>query len=359
MNGKRIVKIETNPFRKPRQKFRLRVPKTTSNGVPVVNQSKQVQYQDIEPTNLTRIPGTATTLSAGRKSNGELNTGLDMMVANPYQNEEVFKVAWAERIIKGKPKVKLQHLLEYKHGVPYDFYTSRVEMSPKASTDEKVFFEKSESRIVLKDNTCFLDLDNPIDEVRYYVLKAHPSVANSYSELEDGSNINAEWYIVDETEKENIKATKIERDIQAGAALSTLSKSHDKTEALFVFCKALELDEAGAVGLSKDVALRVLFEYHSQNEDSYDKFMEMYGMWSEPLTRPFVICAAELYDLIRIGIVNYRAGKYSWVRPATEGKSSETYMRTSKGDFINNFMLDEHYADEVEFMRETYRMKTT
>jgi hypothetical protein len=176
------------------------------------------------------------------------------------------------------------------------------------------------------------------------------------AELEGGGNLDAQWYIVDEFEKQQFRVSKIDMEMNASAALKALSDAG--TETLVVMCKALELDEAGSAALTGDTAKRAIYDYYNQNEDTYNAFMSMYNMWKEQATRPYVVSAAHLYDFIKLGIVVYRAGKYSWISPSAEGKPSETYLRNSKREFIDNFMLDAHYQDQLEIMHNVYRDKT-
>jgi hypothetical protein len=351
----RIVKIEINPFRKQKRKFKMRVPRMGSQGVPIISADGKPQYTFQEASNLSRIPGTSTTLAAGRKPTGELATGLDVFVENPYANEEVYKYQWAYNLLKGRTKVKLQTLLEYKHGVPEGYYTSRISMDVRKSHDENAtFFETAESRLVMKDNTAFLNLDNPIHEVQYYMLKAHPQVANSYAELEDGTNQIAEWYIVDDLEKENVVVTKIDKEIAAASALKRIGDDGQS----ITFVKALGLDAAGKTVLSSEGARRALYDYYNESDASYEDFMNLVRKWDEAPERAYVLAAAELYDWVRVGIVTYKNGKYTWVRPAGDGRASETYMHPTKTAFINNFILDPSYQEEVEMIRETFSMKS-
>lgn len=353
MNSK-LIKIEPNPFRSGRKKFKMRTPKM-QNGVPILNSEGKaiMTFQDAQ--NITRIPGTSTTLAPGLLPNGRIATGLDIQVKNPYKEEKVYTQEWGERILKGKDKALLQHILEYKHGVAYDYYTSRIDTDVKKSNSEQVYYEKGESKLIMKDNTAFLDLNNPNDELKYYMLKAHPSIANSYAELEDGGNLDAEWYMVDEFEKDQIKVSRIEREVIAGAALKQIMDAGE--EISIQFCKALELDEASNQSITKEAAQRAIYEYYNNNEDTYNRFIELFEMWKEPVNRSFVIAAAELYDWIKAGLINYRNGKYSWISPAKEGRSSETFMHPSKRAFIDNFMLDPNHQEEVEMIRNIYESK--
>jgi hypothetical protein len=150
-NDSRVIKIEPNPFKKPNQKIKMKV-KRMNGTQPITNQEGKVLYKEEEPQNLTRIPGTTKTIVPSRTVHG-IKTGLDEYVYNPFKDEDRYKFDWAEKLFKDKDKAKLQHLLEYEYGFDFDYLTSNISNEISASNKEnKKFFEKMESRIVLKDN---------------------------------------------------------------------------------------------------------------------------------------------------------------------------------------------------------------
>lgn len=352
-NDTRIVKIEPNPFKKPKQKFKMKV-KRMNGTQPITNSEGKVLYKDEEPTNLTRTPGTAKTISPARTTNG-IKTGLDIFVYNPYKDEERFRVDWAEKLFKGKEKAKLQHLLEYEFGFEFDYLTSNIpnEISP-SNKENKKFFEKIESKPVLKDNINFFYMNNPVHRINLYTLIASDEVANSYAELEDGLNQHAEWYISDEHEKEKYKLSKIERETKAAAALEELKRTENAIQQM---AKALDLDEASERDLSAVKAARMVYDYYNQNEDSYNKFIEYYEIWKDHGRRNYVIASAELYDYVKYNIIQFRNGKYTWIKKNTTGGPSETYVRSSKFDMINNFLLDPAFQEEVKTIQEEFEAK--
>jgi ribosomal protein L17 len=359
----RYIKIETNPYKKAKQKFKLKTPKI-ANGKPVINPATGKVVTTLDDVEfLTRVPGTKTTICPRRLPSGLIETGLDEIVPNPYKDGDDgqgnYKVEWAHRILAGKPFVKRQHILEYKHGVPFDYYTSKIPMEPIASNKEdKLFFEKAESKPVLGDGTTFLDLNNPLHELWYYILRAHPQVANSLAELEDGGNIDAEWYIVDEDEKETIKLTRNERELKAAAALHDLKENY--TDAVIMVAKSLELDEANeqVTDINKkrliNKLVNVLSNYYKTNEDCYNAFIFTYEKWKNPAERAEVIASADLYDYMKAGIVFYRNGRYNYISPSVAGQVSQTFAFNSKTSFINDFLLSPYYQDAVESLKSVY-----
>jgi hypothetical protein len=354
-DDKRVIRIEPNPFKTMSQKVTMRT-KKMSGGQPVISQDGKHQYKDEVPQNLTRIPGTSKRLVPSLTSNG-VNTGLNEYVENEYKNESVYKVQWAERILKDQDKVLLQHVLEYELGFDFDYLTNRITngIIPSAKEDKK-FYEKVESRITLDGGVTFLYMNNPVHRVLYYMLLAHPKIANSYAELEDGMNNEVEWFIADSDEKEKIKLTRIEKETKAAAALEDLN--NHESDAVMIVAKALDIEEASDRSLTKTKATRMIYDYYNSNNDSYDNFMKTYQLWRDQASRNWVVAASELFEYHKAGVVSYRNGKYTWTKRGQGGAASESYTYKDKNDFIRNFILDPAYQEEVAQMEEEYNAKT-
>ena len=352
-NDNRIIKIEPNPFKKPKLKIKMRT-KRMNGTRPIVSQNGQVLYKDEDPQNMTRVPGTDKTICPARTVSG-IKTGLNKFVPNPYDDEPIYKNDWGERMFKGKEKAKLQHLLEYEFGFDFDYLTSNIphEVGPSNKPDKK-FFEKRESKPVLKDNTTFLNMSNPVHRINYYTLLASKEVANSFADLEEGLNQYAEWYVVDDNEKEQYKLSKIEKETKAAAALEYLKETDEGAQQM---AKALDLDEASDRNLTVAKAARLLYDYYNQNENSWKQYMDYVDMYKDAGRRAYVIAASELYDYIKVGVISYRNGKYTWTKRGDAGSPSETYTRNSKKDMINNFLLDPAYQDEIKLIEEEYEAK--
>jgi len=355
-NDNRVIKIEPNPFKKLKTKFKMRV-KRMQGGKPVVNSSGAVQYKDEEPKNLTRVPGTGKKLCHARIPGG-VNSGLDIMVTNPYKDEDFFTVEWAERVLKDKPKVLLQYLLEYECGFEHNYLTSRIPEGAQASDKQnRKFFEKPESKPGLNGNVTILNMSNIIDRINYYTILAHKEVANTFTEIDPatGDNFDAWWYIVDSDEKDKHELTKIEKETKAAAALEGLRESN--SEAIQQMARALDIEEASDRNLTKAKAATLVYNYYNQNMDCYDNFMDYYAEWKDAARRDRFIAASEVFNYVKSGVISYRNGKYTWIKKGEEGRPSETFMRKSKTDLINNFLLDPSYQEEVDLLQEEYEEK--
>jgi hypothetical protein len=353
-NNPNIIKIEPSPSKKPTIKVKMQTinmaggaPKfvTDENG----RKSYQTSYKD--PKNLTRLPGTVVEYSASLGKNG-LNTGLDKNIDNPYSDLDFYRQGW-EPILKGKKKVRLQEMLEYKHNKPMGYYTNQVsDIRSSYEMEEAPFYQRSEARISLRDGVTYLDLNNPIHEANYYMLRAHKMVANSYDELK--TNPDATHYIVDENERVSRESTSIRKINKVGACLEKLINMPDGT--IQDFCKAMLINK---FDLNKEEAYSELDTVVKKSEEKYEEFMDLYGMWDDPATREKFLAYVEAAEFMSVpGLLTVRNNKYFWTQPAGDGGKRELWEWKSKEDFINNFLLDPRYQDELDILRAQYKSKT-
>jgi hypothetical protein len=355
INDSRKIRIEPNPFKSIKQKFRMKTQKLNQSGVPVVSTSGTPVMTEIEPDNLYRVPGTSKRVAPRRTAYG-VETGLTHLVSNPYKDLPSYTTEW-EVVLKGKEKVLLQHVLEYELGYPFDYLTARIPDAAVASDKEnKKFFETLESKPKLDGNVTFLNLSNPIHRINYYTLLAHPAVANTWEELEDGGNSAAEWYIVDEEAKQQREVSNASIAVEGGAALKELKDSN--SDAIIQMAKALELNDASDRNINKDKAFNMLYAYYNKGRKEFDQFMEVYRLWKDAVVgRPKFIAMAELYDYIRAGLVSYKNGRYVWYK-VVPGEPAETFTYNGKMEFITQFILDPAMADHVEALQEEYERKS-
>jgi len=352
-NEQRKIRIEPNPFKPVKQKFKMRVRKI-KNGVPVVALNGNPVYVDETPESLYRVPGTHTRLCVARTNNG-VKTGLNVLVKNPYKDTEVFRVEWADRILRGKEKVLLQHLLEYEFDFAFDYLTHRIPEGAVASDEpNKKFFQLPESKPMLDGNVKFLNMNNPVHRINYYTLLASRDVASSWEDLEDGGNTDASWYIVDEESKQLREKSKAMRTVEGGSAIKELNDSN--SDAIIKMAKALELSEASDKNITKNKAFNAIFSYYNKGGKEFDNFMDWYSIWKDPGTRNRFVAASEVYDYIRIGVVSYKNGRYTWYK-AVPGQATENFTFNGKNNFINEFLLDPAMQEHVELLQEEYENK--
>lgn len=355
-----IVKIGANPNIKPSVRIEMSSPTRDAGGnlVYIMKDGiKKLKRESYRPDNLSRAPGASVEYTATLRKDGTLATGLDIIVDNPYDDEIFYPDMFFEKVLKGKKKAKLQHVLEYKHSVRFDYYTNRVSKmqsfsSEKVRRDEVPFFQKPEARISLKDGLMTLDLSNPIKEVNYYTLKAHKKIANSLTELME-VNPFATHYIINEQEVSKIKSEKVRHKNIIGAAMQDLDSHND--ESIFDMVKALEISS----GLkNRDTAYEVLDKYANASDKNYEEFIKMYNMWKEPIHREKFLAYAELYLYLSTpGLIVNRGNTYHWSQPTEYAGKTEDFTWYSKQQVVDEFLTSPVYQDSVTVLRELYRTK--
>lgn len=352
-NDTRKIRIEPNPFKQIRQKFKMKT-RRISGGQPVIKADGTPSYTEVTPDALYRVPGTSKKISPARTQNG-LNTGLTVLVDNPYKDLPVYVAPW-DTVLKGKDKVLLQHALEYECGYPFDFLTHRIEQGATASDKiDKKFFETSDSKPTLDGNVTFLDLSNNLHKIWYYLFLAHREVANTWEDLMDGGNEEAGWYIVDEESKQKREKSKSLQAVEAGAALKELADS--TSDAIIQMPKVLELAEASDRNMTPDKAFNILYNYYNKDNESFEAFIAAYNLWKDPVMgRPKFIAMAELYDYIQQGLVVYKGGRYTWYK-TEPGQPAETYTFNGKMNFVVEFLLSHANQENVEKLQEDYENK--
>lgn len=353
LNDERKIRIEPNPYLRMKQKYTMKTRKM-SGGQPVVDTTGKAIFTEVPAESLFRAPGTAKAIKPARTAFG-LNTGLNVLVDNPYKDLSVYDPKW-EIILKGKDKVLLQHVLEYECQFPIDYLTHRIPEGavPSDKTDKK-FFESAESKIMLDGGVTFLDLSNPIHKIYYHVLLAHNKVANTWDDLLDGGNQDAEWYIVDEESKQKREKTKSMQLVEAGAALKDLSDS--KSDAIQKMTKVLELPEASDRNLSRDKAFNLLFNYFNKGTHEFNQFIEAYNLWKEPTSgRDKFLAMSDLFDYQQIGLVSYKNGRYTWYK-ITPGEPTETYTFNGKMNFVVEFLLSPANQENADSLQKEYEDK--
>lgn len=351
-----IVRIEPNPFKKSSMKIKQQVI-SVSGGVPKfkVDEKGNKVYQTAlkDPRNLTRMPGTLVEYTAALGKNG-LITGLDEYITNPFSDLDFYRDGW-ENILKGKNKIRLQEMLEYKHDKPKGYYTSQVsDIRSSYDMEDAPFYQRQESRVSLRDGVTYFDLNNPIQEVNYYMLKAHKMIANSYDELKFSPY--ATHYIVDVKEKLR-KSTEESRNMNKFAArLEELMGLSDNT--IIHMSKAMDLSSNKTLD-NKEDAYDDIDMLVRKSTEKFEDFMDLYDMWKNPNTRALFLGYSELYDFLRVpGLISMRDNKVYWSQPAKEGGKIEQWQWKSKQDFVTNFLTAAKYQEEVDILRAEYRSKT-
>jgi len=354
-NSSNIIRIEPNPLKRSSVKVKMFV-NNVAGGQPVYSKTeddkRKYQYKMKEPKNLSRLPNTKVVYTAALSKNG-LRTGLEESIKNPYSEEDYYTSPEWEKILKGKDKIRIQEMLEYKHNKPRGYYTNQIS-SVRASDDmeEAPFYQRPESRVSLNDGITFLDLSNPIQEVQYYMLRVHPNIALSYEDCQ--FNPNATHYIVNPQDKTRNEAEGVRRKNKIASRLEEIMELGDNT--IFDFCKALYMNK---VHSDRNEAYIALENHVGASNETHEDFMTMYDLWKSAATRDRFMGYVELYDYTTIpDLVRIRGNKLYWNQPVGGGNKHESWEWKSKDHFVNAFLLAPEYQEEVEILRQQYKAKT-
>lgn len=352
--------IKTNPNRKSNFKVMRDGYKRDANGKEIKNGNGEgFQTQQIEVNDIVIIPGASQIFTPPRRGdNNRLLTGLDVDIENPYKTEEYFPDEKFEKALKGKSRVKLQTVLEYEHGVEFDYYTSDIPsgLIPK---DNRKFFQTKERFLPLGNGITYLKMSNPRDRVMYYALTArHPSViptvAASYDELVNGvSTQHCKWYFVDETERENIQISKLQYNNKIAAAIEALADSKNKT-AIIDMVKAIGIDGANDQSITAERAYILLDSYAKTDVNAAKLFLDHYEIWKDKVRRPEIEVYAEIFDLKSYDLIRVKNNKYEVILRDKNG-NSEIKLFNTKSALAKEFMMDPAYKEYVDDLRSSLK----
>jgi hypothetical protein len=349
MTKSKKIKIEPSPFVSTKIKVKMSMPRTTSAGFAVKDQTTgKISTMDVDPPNMIQVPGTSKTIAPLLTPSG-LRTGLEFIVDNPYKDLDVYMPTWGEKVLKGKEKASLQHILEYKHGREYDYYTNKHfdKIFASHTMNDQPFFLTDKSKLLLDGNVVYLNLDNPLDEIKYYLCRIHPYIANSYEELNEGKNLSAKYFISDSESKVDVKAEKIMRQNKAIAALEDLNSKEDS----MVINMALALG-MNDTSVSKEKSYSYVYNTMNRSDQDFAIFMKYYSMYKDKARREYWLATALLQELLNYRVVSQRNNKIYWVQPETDTTQLTTLEWKSKEAMINEFLTDPAYQKEVKMIKD-------
>jgi hypothetical protein len=314
--------------------------------VPRQTASKVDMFQDEGGTTLQKTKIGRKTSNIYRPllsmSTGKLKTGLDEMVENPFKDDPKEKIkAGFEPYILGKERVKLQHLLEYKHGVPVDHYTSlplksEVYGIPEKEEGLKVpYFQRQGFQVKISDTGLMLDTSKPEDELIYYFLKASDKCAST---REAANPMTHEYYIGAENEGEDKVFSKTEVIDKAVAKLVTGEISDDYKVKI---SKVLGLAKKEVSPKKAHMNLRTYITKETKDQlSNVKKFLSLVESLESPKEREKLEAKALLEDLIAYRIVTSTSDIYEW-------KSKGINIGMNKASALD-YLLNPHKQDEVE-----------
>lgn len=339
------ILIQPNPNKKPLLRYD-RVLSVTKG------QDGRMNEETTEEKEITRVPNTKYSICANLKeSTGMLNTGLDREDDNPYHDLKSFRSSDFEAVLKDKPKAKLQHILEYKHNKPFNYYTNEINFHrryTKETINQLPFFQTPEASMNLVDSVNTLDLNNPKHEIMYYVATApgRSDIAPSYQEL-TGSHL---WFISKEEEAAEIKASKKK---EKNAAIAKLEEINSKNDGSVVkFCQVLGVARRN---MSEPQAYEILANQLEQpakkGEFAREEFTNIYKMYKDKVKRDVFNVRALIWELESYGVLVKRNTEYTWQPPKdSDGKTPDKVSFTRQQELID-YLLDPKHTPELEFMQ--------
>lgn len=302
--------------------------------------------------NLTRAPYTKFTFMVGISSskNGKLKTGLNKIVPNPFKDYNFSNLEWRERL-SGLEEAKLQHILEYKHGVPFNYYSDMPvrEVFGKVKEESIPFFQTSESTWDLKDGANIFDTERPKDELAYYAFRESKIIANSFTEL----NIDSLYYIAKESEEEDRAANQSKIKDKAIAKLTLIEERDDDT--LIKFVKALNIP---ARNINKAQAYNLIRDYIDKSNDNIRSFNYIYKIWDDTNTRARFNALVLFKDYVDYRIITNSGGtKYTWIPPREDSGRQPDPVKWNNKDQLIEFLLDPVNDWALDEMELQYKFK--
>lgn len=345
------ILIQPNPNKKPLLRYDRVV--SVQKG-----QDGRLNEETTEEKEITRVPNTKYSICANLKeSTGTLNTGLDVMDDNPYADLKSFRSPDFEAVLKDKPQALRQHILEYKHNKPFNYYTNEINFYKRYTKDnikDLPFFQTPDASMNLVDSVNTLDLNNPKHEIMYYVAtaKGRSDIAPSYQEL-TGSH---SWFISKEEEAAEIKASKKKEKNAAIAKLEEINSKNDGT--VTKFCQVLNLARRN---MSEPQAYEVLANQLEQSgkkgEFAREEFNNIYKMYKDKVKRDVFNVRALIWEFEAYGVLLKRNTEYTWQPPRDADGKTPDKVQFSRQQELIDYLLDPKHTPELEFMQENLKTR--
>lgn len=304
-----------------------------------------------EPLNKTKVGTRTGNVYRPLKSasTGKLKTGLDVLVDNPYKTDVKEKIKPGfEPYLYEKEKVKLQYLLEYKHGVAVNYYSDLApvkEVAGKDDTDKTPLFQTEKFKVKISDKGLLLNTDTPFEELVYYFLKASSKCAPNLASANPNEH---EFYIGQENESEEKLFNKMQL---IDKAVSTLVDSDFTDEYKIKICKVFKLAKKDITGTKAHMVLRnYLTEGVKDQKERVNLFLDTVKSLETPLGKEKLEAKALLEDLINYRVISSTGDIYKW-------KNRDITIGTNKVAAVE-FLLNPLKQEEVMELERELKEKT-
>lgn len=276
---------------------------------------------------------------------GALNTGLDEMVENPFKDDNSLPQGF--EFMKGKEKVKEQHIVEIKYGLPVNYLSNEPYDKNKDKVGkEKTFYQTFVFK--LNDGLTILDLDKRDDYLAYKIILKSKRFANSKKELDSGKYPDAMYYIGLENETEEIKFKKKQK---VNNAIAKLADSDFDTETQKKTVKILELTKGSITNQQAYNMLSSFVEDTTPGKDNVAEFEKVYKLLDTADGREEFEARYFLQDLLDNWVISEKQGTYVW-------NSKKLTLGQRKEDAVKFLLNPEKQEEQDELKRQLIAKKT-
>lgn len=313
--------------------FVYTVPRKTATKISEVTNGKNVR---LNQTKITRGCRDAFVALPSASKGCRLNTGLNEYVDNPYKSGEGLPAGFDS--LKGSEKVKEQHLVEIKFGLPMNYLSDEPQNATAAKNRDYVPSFYQTFKFSLNDGLTVLDTENMNDYLAYRIMLASKKFANSKKELDSGKWPEAIYYIGLEHETEDIKYQKKQR---LNSALAKLANSDFDPITQRKMVKVLGLAKGKLTDQQTYNLLSSFIEENTPGKDNINEFEKMYKLLSTADGREEFEARYFLQELQDKWIVTEYQGTYTW-------NAKKMVIGQRKEEAIRFLMNPEKQSEQIE-----------
>lgn len=323
--------------------------------------------------NYTRVPNSSVSLGfqINYKNPTRLYTGeLDSVVDNPHYDEEVnCSDSRLKKYLMTTRKVRFHHLLELKHNVAFNYYTSQLsnetEQVGKRKKVKRIALQEPKYRLELRDGYNSLDLSNPVDEVKYYLARSNSKVANSYDEMTSAPT-QFMFYIASKEEDQKLVArANMERDKAVFNLQAIHSKSPDVLPKMTIALSKPEPQE------SVDAAYGELRNYINSSRQAAITFNKYAAMVQDVSKRSQFYAYVTLNSCLKYSIMRRDGSAIKWFTPTQRIQLDEDgkdiynppkdgiveFSRVEGQNGVIDYLTSKAYAQEQEVIKRQLAIK--
>jgi len=315
--------------------FVYTVPRKTATKISEVTNGKTTNR--LNQTKITRGCRDSFAVLPSASRGGFLSTGLNNYVDNPFKDGVGLPAGFDS--LRGRDKVKEQHLVEIKFNLPFNFLTDEPYNRNNLSKDYVPSFYQT-FKYSLNDGLTIFDTDKRDEYLAYRAMLVSKKFAPSKKDLDAGRYPDAMYYIGKENETEDIKYNKKQR---LNSAIAKLSDSDFDPEMQKKMIKVLNLSKGN---LTNTQAYNLLDTYISDTtpgKDNITEFEKMFTLLKTPDGRAEFEARFLLQELQDSWIVSEYQGTYTWnAKKITLGQRKEDAIR---------FLLNPEKQDEVKELK--------